>query len=143
MAAAALGAMDFNVKKLASDAGVFFSRAMQVGGRAGARRHGNGAWGGGSPGDGGVPGFEGKHRGVPQPWAAPPAGLQSSSPFLPSASGHGASRAVQPRVCTGRLSETHVTGLGQFCCSVLFFPAFCKVEKRLGLTSRLAQLQLQ
>lgn len=29
MAAAALGAMDFNVKKLASDAGVFFSRAMQ------------------------------------------------------------------------------------------------------------------
>lgn len=35
--------MDFNVKKLASDAGVFFSRAMQVSGagRAAARRHGN------------------------------------------------------------------------------------------------------
>lgn len=66
MAAAALGAMDFNVKKLASDAGVFFSRAMQVGGRAGARRHGNGAWGGGQPWGRRSPGVRGEApRGAP------------------------------------------------------------------------------
>lgn len=72
MAAAALGAMDFNVKKLASDAGVFFSRAMQVGGRAGARRHGNGAWGGAALGTGESRGSRGSTAGCPSPGPLPP-----------------------------------------------------------------------
>lgn len=67
-------AMDFNVKKLASDAGVFFSRAMQVGGVGLERRHGNGAhWGGGEPWGRGSPrARRGSTAGCPSPGLLPP-----------------------------------------------------------------------